>query len=379
MRKATISAALTAAIALGAAAPSHAAHTWGADLAKTPDQGCDPACVVHTKVHGSGVLDSGSPGAGVVTKVQLKHKGEGGSAALVVLKAKGANQFENRGTVPILIDEHPTAAVQSFSTRFRVGLNERVALNVKQGVLGDLVMAGADPDAECYIANPHSIGSTKPYASGSFCSATVLLKATVEPDIDNDGYGDETQDTDLGTPGEPEPEPTPDPQQQPQPVDGGQQSGPTQQPEAPAATSPVDPNPPCVVDKLGTKRRDALKGSSAGDRLHGLAASDLLDGMGGDDCLFGGAGNDRLVGGDGGDRLYGGKDQDRLHGGRGDDRLFGESGRDVIAGGYGDDVVSAAGGKRDRDRINCGPGADVAYVDGRDEVNGCERVERSKG
>jgi len=63
---------------------------------------------------------------------------------------------------------------------------------------------------------------------------------------------------------------------------------------------------------------------------------------------------DRLTGGAGDDQLYGGHDADRLRGGAGDDQLIAYDGS--------------------ADLVDCGVGDDVAPVDRRDRVVGCEHV-----
>ena len=171
--------------------------------------------------------------------------------------------------------------------------------------------------------------------------------------------------------------------------------------------SPPGPGPvvlkpgACANPQIGTGAADALRGTQAGDRLYGLGGRDRLSGLGGRDCLYGGAGSDRLIGGIGSDRLAGSSDKDRLAGGSGSDRLVGGSGNDHLTGGSGNDRLSggsgsdrlnggrgrnryAAGTGRDivnarnrrRDRVDCGPGRDIARVDRFDRVRRCERVRR---
>jgi pimeloyl-ACP methyl ester carboxylesterase len=98
-------------------------------------------------------------------------------------------------------------------------------------------------------------------------------------------------------------------------------------------------------------------------RLIGTGRGDRLSGGGLDDVLRGMAGSDRLFGGPGNDRLEGGRGNDRLHGGAGRDRLFGGTGRDRL------DARDGA-----TDLVSCGSGRDLAIVDRRDRVRGCERV-----
>jgi Tol biopolymer transport system component len=90
--------------------------------------------------------------------------------------------------------------------------------------------------------------------------------------------------------------------------------------------------------KVGTFRRDVLRGTAGDDTLCGLAGNDRLEGGAGDDVLIGGAGDDRLI------------------------------------GGRGDDVIKADD-PLGTDRIDCGPGRDIAYVAVLDRVaKDCERV-----
>jgi len=104
-------------------------------------------------------------------------------------------------------------------------------------------------------------------------------------------------------------------------------------------SSPAQPGP-CANLLRGDRGPDRLRGTDGPDRLLGLGGEDRLAGLGGPDCLGGGSGPDRLL------------------------------------GGGGDDTLRARDGGRDR--VDCGAGArDLAIVDRRDRVSGCERVERS--
>lgn len=98
----------------------------------------------------------------------------------------------------------------------------------------------------------------------------------------------------------------------------------------------------------GTKRPDVIMGSWSADRIHGYAS---------------------------GDRLCGKKGQDRLYGGKGPDLIAGGPGRDLLSGGPGNDRILARDGYRDV--VRCGAGRkDVAIVDRKDVVRGCEKVKR---
>jgi Ca2+-binding RTX toxin-like protein len=108
---------------------------------------------------------------------------------------------------------------------------------------------------------------------------------------------------------------------------------------APTLSPTVPPAQPGKGKTItGTSGPNNLTGSSRNDVLNGLGGSDVLRGLGGNDVLRGG------------------------------------SGRDVLLGGIGNDIVYARDGERDR--LDCGAGRDVAYVDKRDTVVHCEQVRR---
>lgn len=126
-------------------------------------------------------------------------------------------------------------------------------------------------------------------------------------------------------------------------------------------------------DPLGPRGCETRRQGTAGpDTLNGTPTGDLIFGLGGDDLIRGLAGNDCLVGDSGDDRLLGGKGSDRLTGGAGDDTLVGGTGVNRYDAGAGYDIVKAANGRREL--VSCGPGRDLARVDRRDRVRGCERI-----
>ncbi|HEX2232376.1 MAG TPA: calcium-binding protein [Thermoleophilaceae bacterium] len=156
--------------------------------------------------------------------------------------------------------------------------------------------------------------------------------------------------------------------------------------------------------RRGTRGSDILNGTGGFDELHGLGGNDALNGRADGDCLYGGRGADRILGGGGRqDHIEGGPGNDRVNGQGGRDLIYGDHGNDVLSGGAGNDFVVGSFGNdrgvdhrgRDqfetgfgRDRIDtrdgrrdfvfCGPGRDVATVDRRDFVKGCEKVARAR-
>ena len=93
--------------------------------------------------------------------------------------------------------------------------------------------------------------------------------------------------------------------------------------------------------------------------IRGKGGADRLRGTAGDDCMRGRGG------------------ADRLSARAGDDKLRGGRGRDRLRGGAGRDLIRAARGARDR--IDCGPGRDQAFVDpAKDRWRRCEELRRRR-
>jgi hemolysin type calcium-binding protein len=112
-----------------------------------------------------------------------------------------------------------------------------------------------------------------------------------------------------------------------------------------------------------------IRGGDGSDTIYAGPERDIVDGGIGADTIFGGEGGDRLTGAEGNDRLFGGAGDDEI--GAGSDQLHPFS--DTLSGGSGRDALHAIDGNRDA--VQCGPGADQAYVDAIDEWNraSCEK------
>src|SRR5215203_1659616 len=91
----------------------------------------------------------------------------------------------------------------------------------------------------------------------------------------------------------------------------------------------------------------------------GTSENLVLNAGGGDDTITGSKGLAGLI-------------KSTFNGDDGNDRITGTDGEDVLNGGMGDDIIHA----RDKaeDRIDCGSGFDLARVDKRDVVRGCNIV-----
>ncbi|HEX8206682.1 MAG TPA: calcium-binding protein [Solirubrobacteraceae bacterium] len=147
-------------------------------------------------------------------------------------------------------------------------------------------------------------------------------------------------------------------------------------------------------DLVGTDRAERLEGTAGPEHVAAYDGDDEVLAFGGDDCVAlglgddhvhlgpgddeasGGTGWDTISGGPGNDVLVPGLGPDQADGGDGDDLIRDERGdaaADVLTGGEGHDVIRSVDFAADR--VECGPGYDVAIVDPRDAVSDCERVE----
>ncbi|MGE0028812.1 MAG: hypothetical protein AB7O78_06235 [Thermoleophilia bacterium] len=99
-----------------------------------------------------------------------------------------------------------------------------------------------------------------------------------------------------------------------------------------------------LATKVGTARRDVIRGTRKRDVIAALGGNDTVLGLGGDDVVCLGDGDDTADGGAGADRIIGGPGADRLAGGAGRDLLDGGAGADVLRGGAGIDRLLGGAG-----------------------------------
>jgi metallophosphoesterase (TIGR03767 family) len=99
-----------------------------------------------------------------------------------------------------------------------------------------------------------------------------------------------------------------------------------------------------------------------------------VSGGSGDSSGGGAQCSNRIAGSSKGEKLRGTPAADLILGRGGADRVRPRDGDDCVFAGRGADRVNARGGGPDQ--VRCGRGPDIAYVDRRDTVKGCERVAR---
>jgi Ca2+-binding RTX toxin-like protein len=121
-----------------------------------------------------------------------------------------------------------------------------------------------------------------------------------------------------------------------------------------------------AATKVGTNRREVLKGTVGRDVLVGLGGNDTLLGFEGNDVLCGGGGDDFLIG------SYG----DDVHDGGGghSDLMLGYSGRDVHYGGAGDNDAVAFWWSKTGVRADMGRGRSSGRDEGKDRFSQIETL-----
>jgi hypothetical protein len=191
------------AVCLGASAGASAATQFGDPCfaaAVLPES--ETVTIFQAAAPQSG-LPMTSPFAGVITSWGLNAGSALAPGASNPVKLKVLRPDPTNKTVQVVGESFGTAVGGSnkFDARIPVQAGDRVALASD----GTPILACAESppgDALGLIEGDPAIGSTVPYGESSEVSGQIPLFATVEPDADGDGYGDETQDkcpTDAST------------------------------------------------------------------------------------------------------------------------------------------------------------------------------------
>jgi hypothetical protein len=200
--------------------------------------------------------------------------------------------------------ETPVAGIlNSYFTRIPVKAGDIIGEYTQGGPLCGRFIAGFES------RRSNLAGDIRPPTTTDYILPFVFqldLSALLEADCDNDGFGDETQDTDLSSC-----------------APGTTPTGPITGPGgAPITCKGLN------ATIVGTSGSDVRTGSQGRDVIAGLGGNDKLSGIAGNDVICGGAGKDTLKGGKGKDKLYGQKGKDTLKGGPGADTLKGGAGKD---------------------------------------------------
>jgi Ca2+-binding RTX toxin-like protein len=288
------------------AAPGGAGAATPIGQAFTPSIGCAASTFIQSTSPGgsytaplSGVITSWSYQADAAPPSQLRLK---------VARSVGGNSFLVVGQSDL---QPPAASVlNTFPTRISAQAGDVIGFYQSQLKPCGVSMAGfVDHFFPFTDVQPSDTPATF-NMGGAF---QMDIAAAIEPDADNDAFGDETQDQCPG------------------------QAGPNNGCPAPAPAPTLPSGAPAICKGLaativGTDGNDVRSGSQGQDVIVALGGNDTLSGLGGNDVICGGAGKDTLKGGKGKDSLLGQKGKDALNGGPSRDFCKGGKGTDTASG-----------------------------------------------
>lgn len=394
-----------------AAAPAQAARTFGSDLSLPVGAnaaGCGSSgagCTWTPSYYRDGnAHPDGAPIDGVVVRFRIKGSAQDVVTFRLSVIPRGQIGAATVGTGPT-ITLTGGGATDTVPARLPARAGAHVGLDTAPlaSVFSDAVApSGSFGWTPKLVDREAARGGAGDRPSQS--SLELLVNADIEPDLDLDGYGDETQDPNESDPRVPDPAATPPPCGDVDLVgDNGRDTivGGRLQDNIRSLGG--------VDDVAGGDERDCIDGGASGDRLNGNGNADRVAGGSGNDRIWGGDlyrrnldpavaeqdGGDFLLGGSGADQIIGGGGHDLIRGGSGDDDLyadytakgpapaskdliFGEFGADNLTGSRGGEVLDGGAGDDDLngnrgiDRYSGGPGNDmIVSLDGRRERVAC--------
>lgn len=149
---------------------------------------------VQLKRVSGGSLPIAAPSAGVVTKWKVNS----GVPTAVGQKLQILRPTGNPNEFQTVAESAPATVIlgqNSFDTRLPIKAGDRPAAAGAPGgsVAAPLYCSTANPEDEMGALTPEStLGSTNTYPPAT--GYVAAISAVIEPDVDGDGYGDETQD-----------------------------------------------------------------------------------------------------------------------------------------------------------------------------------------
>jgi Domain of unknown function DUF11 len=174
--------------ALGPAAAAQAATTVGSDLTKSATLvPCATPCTAFTGDDSSGAPSAVVPADGVVVRWRVKTGGTASGLALRALRSAGTGSYTGVATSDP--QNVTSAGTTTFAARMPVEAGDIIGLD--DGTGGAKVAASATATAIYAFSPP--LGSFAHIPTTQH-NRELLVNADIEPDVDGDGYGDETQD-----------------------------------------------------------------------------------------------------------------------------------------------------------------------------------------
>jgi hypothetical protein len=131
-----------------------------------------------------------SPMDGVITKWRIRSGSSDNSVKLRILRPTGSGAFTAAGTSAV---EKTVSGVALLNASLPIKSGDFLGVNNNS----DALIFGQVNNASAYYWNPPLADGTNRSATGTAGSRELMVNATVEPDVDCDGKGDESQDQDT--------------------------------------------------------------------------------------------------------------------------------------------------------------------------------------
>jgi hypothetical protein len=205
LRRVTPALWIAAALCVALPAPASAAVTIGSNLngAAAGETSCGSGCTfAHGVLPPASTASGGllAPSDGVVVRWRIKVGASATPVALRITRPGNSNTRIGAGTGPTVTPD--TNAISPFAVRLPIQAGDAIGIDCCVG--GFLAAFAANPDAAT-----RDFGPSGPLPDGGDLSGSslrdnteLLINAEIEPDADNDGYGDETQDKCPTRPGD---------------------------------------------------------------------------------------------------------------------------------------------------------------------------------
>ena len=169
-----------------APAAAHAATTVGSDLSKPASlAACVTSCTAFSTFTSSGAPVAVAPANGVIVRWRVKAGAPVDGVALRTIRAADNGSYAG---VDASTDQSVPAGTSTFDTRLPVQAGDIVGLDMPAHAM--VFAASSTIDAQIFTPQLNSFSHIPSQQTGR----ELLVNADIEPDVDGDGYGDETQD-----------------------------------------------------------------------------------------------------------------------------------------------------------------------------------------
>ena len=192
-----------------APAGARAATVFGADLNQDPTNSTAHDSVTNLTLPGT--ASDVAPVSGVFTAVRIRTAGNGGTGVIRILSQTSHPDATTYGflnaapEIPVTVTADPSTAghVTEVLTRRPIAAGQRLAWYIEDNPTGSVHSTYIDAAATCAYLLPGTqpVGTSADYTTSGCGNGAVMIAGTIEPDADNDGFGDETQDKCVGTAG----------------------------------------------------------------------------------------------------------------------------------------------------------------------------------